>query len=58
MIHRIHGKITFECDTCGENLDTESRDFEVARATMLESSWTCRKVGRDWIHTCDECSTN
>jgi len=58
MVHRIHGLVTFECDTCGQQLDTETRDWNVALTQMRESGWSARKIGQDWIHACDECQND
>ena len=30
MLDRQHGKIVFECDSCNEVLETETRDFDEA----------------------------
>jgi hypothetical protein len=34
MLDRQQGKIIFECDSCKEVLETETRDFDDARAIM------------------------
>jgi hypothetical protein len=56
MIQRIHGKVTFECDRCGEVLNTAEGDFQDALQTLRESGWKAKKIGDDWTHICDECA--
>lgn len=56
MITRIHGKINFECDGCGEVLDTETRDFEEARQSMRSEMWDSQKEGDVWCHYCSRCA--
>lgn len=55
MLDRQHGKIKFECDTCGDVLDTDERDFNAARQVLTNASWKARKIGADWHHSCPEC---
>ena len=56
MIDRQNGGIIYvECDSCNEVLDTETRDFDEARACMQRADWKVRKIGRDWIHGCPRC---
>ncbi|WP_439392362.1 hypothetical protein ACRQ5Q_22465 [Bradyrhizobium sp. PMVTL-01] len=55
MLDRQHGKFVVECDSCGDTLQTDTRDFEEAREVMRLNDWKARKIGRDWIHGCPEC---
>jgi hypothetical protein len=55
MIQRIHGKVTFECDRCGEIHDTDEREFKDALRSIREAGWTARKMGDDWLHYCEAC---
>jgi hypothetical protein len=58
MIHRdgYNGPITFECDTCQEELDTGDEDFTQALGLLREERWTIMKIGEDWFHFCSfEC---
>lgn len=55
MLERQNGVFVVECDTCGATLDTETKDFDEARACMQREEWKVRKIGRDWIHGCPRC---
>ena len=55
MLDRQKGLLVVECDTCGDVLDTETKDFDEARACMQRNGWKVRKIGRDWIHGCAGC---
>jgi hypothetical protein len=56
MIDRQHGgKLIVECDSCGEVLDTETKDFAECRTVMQREGWKVRKVGSEWIHGCEQC---
>jgi len=48
-------KILFECDSCEEVLNTDTADFNEARAMMQRDGWHARKFGQDWIHGCPDC---
>lgn len=55
MLDRQHGEFVVECDACGATLETETKDFDEARACMQRNEWRVRKIGRDWIHGCPRC---
>lgn len=55
MMTRIHGTIHFECDGCGEVLDTDARDFDEARSVLSGNDWRAQKVGDVWLHHCPPC---
>ena len=55
MLDRQHGNICFECDVCGDTLETEERDFTDAKRIFDRADWHARKIGADWIHTCPDC---
>lgn len=55
MIDRQHGNIVVECDACSEVLETETRDFDEARAVMKREGWSAREFGGVWQHGCDRC---
>lgn len=55
MLARQHGKIVFECDVCGETLETDEREFAEAKAVLDDEGWRARKLGADWMHYCPEC---
>lgn len=52
----IHGRHQFECDACGESLDTETPDFSEALQAMRDAKWNTRKIGSDYVHTCFGCA--
>lgn len=56
MLTRSHGKIEVQCDACGEVLDTETRDFDEARACWKSEMWDSRKIGNVWCHYCTNCA--
>lgn len=58
MVHRIHGNVVFECDACGEELDTETPDFASALVMMRAEDWRARKFGQDWVHSCPDCQNS
>lgn len=55
MIDRQGGKILVECDSCDQVLDTDTGDFEEARAVMRREGWKVRQIAREWIHGCPRC---
>lgn len=55
MIHRTHGDITFECDSCGETLETNEDYWSNAWQLAKDEGWTSRKVGNEWNHFCLDC---
>jgi len=55
MLDRQHGLIIFECDACGEVLETDERGFPDAKAALDRADWRARKLGVDWIHHCPDC---
>ena len=55
MLDRQHGNIVFECDVCGETLDSDTRDFNEALRILKNESWSARKIGVDWCHSCSDC---
>jgi hypothetical protein len=55
MLTRTHGTINFECDACAEVLDTETRDFEEARAKLRKEEWKTLQIAGVWSHYCTGC---
>jgi hypothetical protein len=52
-------KITFECDGCGDELDTELVDFGDAKEVANEEGWRLRKEdGGDWLNLCPDCAND
>lgn len=56
MLTRIHGKYVFECDACGDTLETETKDFNEALRIMRDANWRAQQVGSDWVHSCFGCA--
>lgn len=56
MLDRIYGQIAFECDACGDVLETGEKEFGEAKAFLDAEGWRARKIGTDWIHRCPECA--
>ena len=38
-LHRDHRRVSFECDDCGETLDTDEDDFYAAVEEMKSAGW-------------------
>jgi hypothetical protein len=56
MIDRQHGAIIFECDGCGESLNTECHDFNEALYSLRTHDWKAKKeAGAIWCHYCPGC---
>ena len=55
MLDRQHGTIVFECDSCNEVLETETRNFDGALAILKRKDWKAQKIGELWIHACHNC---
>ena len=49
--------ITIECDQCGgEELETETDDFDIARQVMKRSGWKAKKDAfGSWQNVCPSC---
>jgi hypothetical protein len=54
MIDRQRGKIVFECDSCGDVLETEEREFDEANTVRRDAGWTAEKFASEWAHRCSE----
>lgn len=55
MMDRQRGDVIFECDGCGEVLDSETGNFEAAVNLLRRSGWKFFKEGDVWIHRCPDC---
>lgn len=55
-IERQHGEIIFECDECGDTLDTFTKRFDDALAVLNDAGWMAVKVDDHYEHVCDKCS--
>lgn len=56
MLTKIHGKHCFECDNCGDTLESDTDDFPDALRIMRSQNWQAKKIGQDWVHTCFGCT--
>jgi hypothetical protein len=57
MIERDKGNVIFVCDTCEKKLETHLDDFKEAFAMFRREGWKTERVGKDWIHGCEDCGT-
>lgn len=55
MLERIAGDIVFECDSCPESLETETDDFQEAKAELQRAGWKTYNQGGEWCHSCPAC---
>ena len=60
MIRRAgyEGDITFECDDCGDELDTGEDEFSEALRMFRDFGWLSHKDGEEWSHYCKGCKRN
>lgn len=58
MMDRQHGKIVFECDACGDTLETGEREFSDAWDMAKSDGWRVRKIepSNVWVHSCPKCA--
>lgn len=48
--------VAFTCDDCGTSLDTERRDFNMARDVLRRERWQTKPApGDTWRHLCPDC---
>lgn len=50
--------IVFICDECGEELETETSNFQHALETLRANGWRNVKGKNSWEHYCPECEQN
>lgn len=55
MIHRTKGEISFECDSCGDLLETYEDSWNVAWNMAKRDDWKSRKIFDEWKHFCPKC---
>lgn len=56
MIERQYGKIIFICDSCGDSLETDTKDFEEARQRGRDAGIrTFKSRSGAWMNYCSEC---
>jgi hypothetical protein len=57
MIERDRGDIKIICDVCGLVRETGTDEWDVAWQTAKRDGWKAEKVGKDWLHACEDCDT-
>lgn len=57
MIERQGGNVVFICDTCEKRFETHTDEWADALGMVKREGWKIEKVGRDWVHGCEECGT-
>jgi len=58
MIDRQHGQVVFECDDCGQTLETGESDFGDAMNAYKDEGWRSKKERTGWLHLCPDCINN
>lgn len=49
---RDAGDITFQCDYCHDDIETETSNFDRAREALLQAGWSPFKYLGEWLHFC------
>lgn len=54
---RDHGEIVFECDSpnCLEFIETDTEQWEVAKAMFDQRGWAATNMRGTWMHYCPDC---
>lgn len=52
---RNYGYIVFECDDCGETLETSVKEFYLAPEDAKQAGWRISKTNGKWTHRCPDC---
>ena len=52
MISRDHNDIIFECDACGDTLETFQADWSSAWNMAKRDGWRSKKMDNQWEHYC------
>jgi hypothetical protein len=55
MMKRLGSDYLFECDECGDVLETGEADFDDAISFMKQMEWCSRRDGKIWQHRCMGC---
>jgi predicted RNA-binding Zn-ribbon protein involved in translation (DUF1610 family) len=59
MIHKNHGQLSVECDSCGDQMDTDDQytveEFNDFVKVIKSEGWQISKEGDEWRHTCPNC---
>ena len=54
-IKRYGAVITFECDECGDTLETRENDFKTAVREAKDEGWRMFQDDDGWSHHCPDC---
>jgi hypothetical protein len=54
-IRRYGASITFECDECGDALETRCTTVTAAKAEKSEAGWRSERRGEGWVDLCPGC---
>lgn len=55
-MHRLFGSYIYECDGCGEELDTDETEFDDAHRRREAADWQAKKDDSgEWVHYCPAC---
>ena len=57
-VDRQKGKIVFVCDGCGDGLDTDTADFQDAKAHLKTEDWGHAQDEGVWKHFCPGCKAD
>jgi len=55
MMDQQKGNFVFECDPCGETLETNTANFNAALNMLKREGWKARKIDDVWTHKCEKC---
>lgn len=47
--------ISWRCDGCKGDLESNTSDFREALALLRENHWVARNEGGTWHHYCEDC---
>ena len=57
-IEREDSDIVFVCDTCEKRLETNTDEWSDALSIAKRAEWQMKKIGRDWLHGCQDCGVD
>lgn len=57
MMDRQHGRLVWECDTCGDATfeGEQGEEFNEAWRRAKADGWKAKKIGAAWVHSCPTC---
>jgi hypothetical protein len=56
MILKRGKEFVFECDACGDNLETDEDEFHDALNFFKDADWRAEKFDDVWVHHCFGCA--